>query len=308
MLRVPCEHARLASRPRGADKALLCDRDVMLLVGVVYTNTNELTAIERGLAGLVAWRATHAEDPCVSSCSVMDILPPEFRDFGVFRRLIFVASQLPEDVPQYWELVARFASQGMQQCTVGLQPESVKLVIENLKALDPQALLSDKLLLPELHSIRLTTSHPRPVGIIFVSPHSTCGVCGDTLLVRNDRPSNLIVYTESFGTMSCSHFVKFCRKFRKGCKFRQYYGYSSKNGKEDENIYDSDWAEHNYFISTSDTAFETTMLKKYDAELLLGQLSYKQKAEIYNLQNGYPAPPKKCSSMPKDKPVPTDTR
>ena len=162
-------------------------------------------------------------------------------------------------------------------------------------------------MLPELHSLGLTSLHPRSLGIILVSPHSTCRVCGDTLLVRNDRTSNLIVYTESFGTLSGSHFIKFCRNFRKGCKFRQYYGYSSRNGK-DESVYDSDWAEHDYFISTSDTAFETIILKKFDAELLLGQLSYKQKADIYNLQNGYPAPPKKCSSIAKDKPVTTDSR
>ena len=74
--------------------------------------------------------------------SVMDILPPEFPDVGVFRRMIFAATQLPEDVPQYWELVARFASQGMQKSAACLQSESVKLVIENLKALYPQAFVA----------------------------------------------------------------------------------------------------------------------------------------------------------------------
>ena len=31
------------------------------------------------------------------------------------------------------------------------------------------------------------------------------------------------------------------------------------------------------------------MLQKLDAELLIGQISYKQKAEIYNVSNGYDA-------------------
>ena len=29
------------------------------------------------------------------------------------------------------------------------------------------------------------------------------------------------------------------------------------------------------------------MLQKFDAELLIGQVSYKQKAEIYNVSHGY---------------------
>ena len=52
-----------------------------------------------------------------------------------------------------------------------------------------------------------------------------------------------------------------------------------------------------YFVSTSETAIELSMLKKFDSELLLGQISYSQKAEIYNYSNGYPVQPKKCSTM-----------
>ena len=37
-----------------------------------------------------------------------------------------------------------------------------------------------------------------------------------------------------------------------------------------------------FFVSTSETATEMSMLRKLDAELLLGHLSYKQKADIYN--------------------------
>lgn len=44
-----------------------------------------------------------------------------------------------------------------------------------------------------------------------------------------------------------------------------------------------------YIVSTTDTAFELHMLKKYDVELFLGQVSYSQKADIYNYCNGYPS-------------------
>lgn len=52
-------------------------------------------------------------------------------------------------------------------------------------------------------------------------------------------------------------------------------------------IADNNWAELPYFISTSKTGFSTTLLEKFDAELLLGQLSYKQKADIYNFYHKY---------------------
>lgn len=50
-----------------------------------------------------------------------------------------------------------------------------------------------------------------------------------------------------------------------------------------------------YFVSSSETAFEVKMLIKFDAELLLGQISYKQKADIYNYSHSYEVEPKRCS-------------
>lgn len=63
--------------------------------------------------------------------------------------------------------------------------------------------------------------------------------------------------------------------------------------------YDVDWVEHEHFISTSGTAFEMSLLRKFDTELLLGQISYNQMAEIYNYSNGYPVHPKKCTTLEK---------
>ena len=41
------------------------------------------------------------------------------------------------------------------------------------------------------------------------------------------------------------------------------------------------------------------MLTKYDAELLIGQISYKQKADIYNYSNRYEVSPKKLPNNSK---------
>jgi len=121
---------------------------------------------------------------------------------------------------------------------------------------------------------------------------SNCCNVGGKLLIRNDRPSHIMVYTESYGTVVGTHYHKFCQHFQKGCGFRQYYGYSSE-GSQSITFRDPDWEKHDYFVSSSETAFELCMLRKFDAELLLGQMSYSQKAEIYNYCNGYPVQPKK---------------
>lgn len=123
-------------------------------------------------------------------------------------------------------------------------------------------------------------------------------------MIRSDRPSHITVYTETSGTTIGTHFHKYCQNFRKGCSFRQYYGYSSE-GSQSVTFYDSNWAAHEYFVSSSETAFELGMLKRFDAELLLGRISNSQKAEIYNYSHGYPVLPKKCSTLKKDEiPVP----
>jgi hypothetical protein len=35
-------------------------------------------------------------------------------------------------------------------------------------------------------------------------------------------------------------------------------------------------------MSTRETGFQMELLKKFDAEILIGQVSYKQRADIYN--------------------------
>ena len=128
---------------------------------------------------------------------------------------------------------------------------------------------------------------PHSLGIVLVSSNNTCRLCGSKLLVRNERTSCITIYTEVYGTVVGTHYHKFCQQFQKGCSFRQYYGYSSE-GDQSVIFYDADWATIKYFVSSSETAFELDMLRKFDVELLIGQISYNQKAEIYNYTNGYP--------------------
>ena len=123
-----------------------------------------------------------------------------------------------------------------------------------------------------------------PLGIVLVSPKQTCQLCSSPLVIKADRPSKVSIYTDSTGTIDGSHFRKICKRFRSGCPFVQHYGHYSTGNQI---YFDRDWHTLPYFLSTRETAFEMSLLLQLDAEVLIGQLSYKQRAEIYNIKHGY---------------------
>ena len=217
---------------------------------------------------------------------------------SIVRRLVFASAVLPQDTPQFWEIVSSFAnsSEGgsSSSTTTKLTPQGAKTYIENLQYLDPDSLKSDQDLTAELQSF---IGHKGiALGLVLVSPKQTCRLCGSALLVKADRPSRVTVYSDSFGTVEGTHYRKVCKRFRVGCQFVQHYGHYSKGGTD---IYfDEDFKCLPYFVSTRETAFETTLLQQLDAEVLIGQLSYKQRSEIYNIKHGYDKPQKK---VPKKK-------
>ena len=119
-------------------------------------------------------------------------------------------------------------------------------------------------------------------------------------MIRNDRGSHIISWftLSLLGQLWVPITTNFAKSFGMDAvtDSTQYYGYSSQ-GSQSVAYYDVDWMDHEYFVSTSEAAIEMNMLKKFDYELLLGQISYNQKAEIYNYSNGYPVHPKKCSTL-----------
>ena len=133
----------------------------------------------------------------------------------------------------------------------------------------------------------------------LVPKQTNCLLCNSKLLLRKDRPSRVTLYTNSLGTVPGTHYHKYCSTKR--CKFVQYYGYW-KSGV-DCVVYDNDWMSLMYFISSQESGFELSMLKNFDTELLIDQISYKQKADIYNIINGYDFTKKKCSSDSNKKTV-----
>lgn len=233
----------------------------------------------------------------------MDIFPKEIQDPKTVRRLLFAVSYLPEDIPQYWAILSDFVCKDLSK---PLSASDLQTAVDNLKFLyEVAGFASDIELATEIQSLPLNTAGAtNPIGIILISKNNKCKKCDSKLLVRGDRPSRVTVYTEIFGTVPGTHYRKFCSNSRKGCNFTQHYGYSA-DGSLSGVVYDDDWRAAKYFVSTSETAFELSFLEKYDADLLIGQVSYSQKAEIYNFTHGYPVQPKTCTTLDKDeKPLP----
>ena len=146
--------------------------------------------------------------------------------------------------------------------------------------------MNDRFLLQELSQHQFPPSSPHPVGVVLISATVKCFLCQRPLSLRADRPSRIVIYDDRLGTLPGTHYHKYCRTPR--CTVHQYYRYHTK-GNKGELHYDSDWSALPYFVSTQKTAFSMTLLQKYDAELLIGQVSYKQRADIYNFVHGYHA-------------------
>ena len=204
---------------------------------------------------------------------------------SVINRLVFASSVLPSDCPKFWEIVSCFATNNEDtKIQSSLTPEKAKTFIQNLQFLEPAAFTSHQQLALELQSFA-GPSLTKALGVVLISPRSNCKVCNSSLLVKADRPSKIVLYTDQFGTIQGTHYRKICKRFRVGCSFVQHYGYHT-NG--DENlVYDSEFKLLPYFISTRETGFELSLLERFDIEILIGQLSYKQRSDIYNLQHGY---------------------
>lgn len=226
----------------------------------------------------------------------METLPRELQDVRVIRRLLFAVNYLPEDLPDYFLVLNDFICQDSGK---PLSTATLKTAVENLCFLSEKAFVTDFQLAREIHTSTLCSKSRNPLGIVLISSNKSCIKCGGNLLVRGDRPSQVTVYTETYGTVLGTHFRKLCSNHRKGCSFTQHYGYYT-DGNQSETYYECDWRSRQYFVSTTETAFELVFLAKYDADLLLGQISYSQKADIYNYNNGYPVQPKACTTLDKD--------
>lgn len=121
-------------------------------------------------------------------------------------------------------------------------------------------------------------------GIILLSPKQKCILCNSKLYIRSDRFALAVLYDDKLGTLPAIHYTRYCRK--SGCSFQQHYGYYTC-GSLDDVIYNDDALDLSYFMCSRETGFTTKLLIRFDSDCLIGQISYKQSAEIYNHYNNY---------------------
>ena len=79
------------------------------------------------------------------------------KDVSVFRRMLFGATFLPEDLPNFWEVIVKFGTQGRH--TEGINVKETKLLFQNMKELDCTAFATDQELFSELVSLKIGKNH-----------------------------------------------------------------------------------------------------------------------------------------------------
>ena len=201
---------------------------------------------------------------------MLGILSKSIKEVSVVRKL-FAVTFLPEDLPNRWAIAIQFAYSG--QAVPEISPEYAKTLAENIEALDLYVFSSDDILRREL----MGYPKNKPLGVVLISPRNSCIMCSSKLLVRKDRPSSIVVYDDYMGAVPGSHFHKYCPNRACGCT--QFYGYYSVSGV---NLFDPDWETLPYFVSSRETAFAVSLIKRFTSQILLGQMSFKQCADVYN--------------------------
>lgn len=209
---------------------------------------------------------------------MLRVASQHLKEVGVLKRLIFAVATLPNDLPNLWEVAAKFASND-RSC---IDAEQAKLLIDNLHEFDAGAFATDESLLQDL--LRFQVPKYKPVGMVLISSSEKCLICGSKLLLRKDRPAAVVIYDDIMGSVPGTHYHKYCTN--SSCKLTQYYGYYTIKGSSAV-FYNPDWESLPYFVSSRESAFSISLLKRFNAEIFVSVSSFMQCADIYNLLHNY---------------------
>ena len=211
---------------------------------------------------------------------MLGIVAKYIQEVSVLRRLLFAVVFLNPEMPMFWGVVVEFATAG-KLSKKAITSDEAKMLVENIQAMNAAAFETDQALQKEL--IFLSLPGKKPLGIPLISPSSSCLLCGSELQLRKDRPAPIIINDSKCGTIPGAHYHKFCPK--RTCSFTQYYCYYTTQGQV---VFSENWSSLQYFISSRDTAFSLDTLRCLDGNILIGQISFKQQADIYNYTHEYP--------------------
>lgn len=123
----------------------------------------------------------------------MELAGTFVKDVTVLRRMIFATAYLPQEVPHYWDIVAHFCCIGSKS---KITSDQVKLLMENLQFINKEAFTTDLELTREVLNVPRGTSE-EPLGIVLISKKQACRRCGGKLLLRQDRPSRVTLFTQT---------------------------------------------------------------------------------------------------------------
>ena len=206
---------------------------------------------------------------------MLSVAAKYFSKASELKKLLFALVHLPDDLPERWAIALDFAT-GKDGRTI--TTEQVRVLSENLHELDKEAFETDETLTRAL----LQCPSEKPLGIVLLSERSTCPECKSNLLLRRDRPAAVAVYHDVMGSVPGTHFHRYCSNRK--CSYTQYYGYhtvSTADGSH-KSVFDDDWEELPYFVSSRETAFQNKLIERFHSQILLGQQSFVQCADVYN--------------------------
>lgn len=204
------------------------------------------------------------------------------KDTSVLRRLLFAVASLPPDLPNLWGFAVQFATRGKESKSV-ISADQAKVLIENLHELDAAAFASDRQLFQDLVEFQTDTS--KPLGVVLISSSEHCLVCESNLKLRKDRPSPVVIYHDDMGTIPGSHYHKYCTN--PSCGFVQYYGYYTTGHGMFGVLFNTNWESLPYFVSSRETVLSMRLLQRFNANIVISQLSFKQCADVYNFLHDY---------------------
>ena len=96
----------------------------------------------------------------------------------MLRRLLFAVSQLPNDLPNYWNIAVQFTTCSKQSYLT----EQSKILVENLQELHAKAFNTDTELLQQ-SEFQVSMLNPL-IGMILISSSKEYLLCGTQLQLR----------------------------------------------------------------------------------------------------------------------------
>ena len=127
---------------------------------------------------------------------MLGIVAHHLKDVSVLRRLLFAATQLPRELPNFWGVAVEFATDGKVERNT-IDSTTASALVENIHSFDKRAFDTDESLLHQL--IGWTPSTGRPLGLVLISPEKCCTLCGQALILRKDRPATIVIYDDCIG-------------------------------------------------------------------------------------------------------------